>query len=196
MKELLRSRAVTARDELGEDERKVKSALITGLAWSVPELVAASTVMMYASAKSEVDTWNLIFSSLKAGKRIGLPVTDGPKIMAVEFKPDIKLVSGRFGIPEPDPRKSQIVQEDDLDLVIVPGVAFDRQGNRLGYGAGYYDRFLKGLKHRPLLIALAFDVQIMDEIPAEDHDVPLDLIVTESEIIDCRFERSSDNNRY
>jgi 5-formyltetrahydrofolate cyclo-ligase len=96
------------------------------------------------------------------------------------------LQSARFGLLEPERDVGLMVEPDDLDLVIVPGVAFDRRGNRLGFGGGYYDRFFE--RCNATRVGLAYAFQVVDDIPAEDHDVKIDWLVTEDEVILCQKE--------
>ena len=99
--------------------------------------------------------------------------------------PDRDLFPGFKGIREPDPDSLRQLSADDLDLIIVPGVAFDSSGNRLGMGKGYYDRFLKHLRPSALKIALAFENQIVASIPWDDNDIKMDMIITEERVIYC-----------
>jgi 5-formyltetrahydrofolate cyclo-ligase len=94
-----------------------------------------------------------------------------------------ELKSGYMGIPEPSLPDERLVNLNEIDIVIIPGAAFDYSGNRLGYGAGYYDILLSGRKRRMPVIALAYEEQIVDSIPAEDHDVKVDMIVTDKRVI-------------
>ena len=89
------------------------------------------------------------------------------------------LCCGCFGIPEPRKSKIKRFNKKNLDLVIVPGVVFDRGCNRIGFGHGYYDKFLRGLSTKTKTIGLAYDFQIVDKLKAEKHDIPVDIIITE-----------------
>ena len=132
----------------------------------------AKTVMIYMPIKGEADVTGLL-----GDEKIFLtPVTEGdeisPSVVNGEF------VTGSFNVPEPCDR--QIFDKDKIDIVLVPGVAFDKCGNRMGYGKGYYDRFLKDMK--ALKIGVCHSFQLRDNVPNEEHDVKMDMIVTEREV--------------
>ena len=125
----------------------------------------------------------MIRRALAAGKRVVLPKVKGKELGLFEIKNfDRDISSGAWGIPEP--RESAPAGLAEVDVVIVPGAAFDEQGNRLGYGAGFYDKLLSEFK-KPT-IALAFEEQIAPKVPADPHDVPVKKIVTEKRIINAR----------
>lgn len=161
----------------------------------MPEFRCAKTVMFYVSFRSEVETEKMIRNALDVRKRVVIPVVDGEEIVAAEIKNFKKeLTKGSFGIREPKKEFRGRVDQKEIDLVIVPGVVFDKRGGRLGYGRGYYDRFLRsksirlrmGRSHQCAVIGLAFDLQIAEKIPLVEKDVRVDKIVTESGIIDCK----------
>ena len=141
-------------------------------------------MFLYVSKEDEVDT-NAIMQFFFLNKRVFfVPFIKGDKIFFSQISSTSQLEKGTFNIFEP---KQKIPTEEKPDIVIVPGVAFDRKGNRLGRGKGYYDKFLKNVSC--LKIGLTFDFQILDIIPIDDWDVPVDIIITEKEIIDCRKNR-------
>lgn len=152
----------------------------------------SSVIMAYIPIKNEVRTELIMNTGLSSGKTVLLPrVIDAERMEAVPVKnPDSDLRKGSMGIMEPHP---SIPAFDPLsiDLVILPGVAFDRKGRRLGFGAGYYDRFITRLRKDCVLLAPAYGFQVLDHIPADDYDKPADMIVTEMETIHvspkCRF---------
>lgn len=133
----------------------------------------AKNVMIYLPVKNEVDVSLLINDS---DKNFLVPVMEGDDIYACHLTMQLKI--GRFGICEPVERVK--MEKNEIDIVIVPGVAFDRNFNRMGYGKGYYDRFLKDMK--ALKIGVCHSFQLVDEIPSEPHDIKMDMIVTEREI--------------
>jgi len=151
--------------------------------------------MFYVSFRSEVKTEKMIRNALNLGKRVAVPIVDREKIMVSEIK-NLKeeLTKGSLGLREPKKEFRRRVDQKKIDLVVVPGVVFDRTGGRLGYGRGYYDRFLRsssialrmGRSAHCALIGLAFDLQIARKIPLVGKDVRVDKIVTESGIIDCK----------
>jgi 5-formyltetrahydrofolate cyclo-ligase len=149
--------------------------------FQLPEFRAAETVLFYASMKSEVETHAMIRQALAAGKRVVLPKVTGKDLTLVEitdFDRDVR--PGAWGIPEPDPGTP--VELKDIGLIIVPGAVFDERGNRIGYGAGYYDKLLA--QYRGMTAALAFECQIVPSVPADPHDVPIRKIVTETRVIE------------
>ncbi len=136
--------------------------------------------MFFAAFRSEVETGPMIRHALASGKRVILPKVKGKELGLFEVKNFDRDVSpGAWGIPEP--RESSPARLDKIDLIIVPGAAFDEQGNRLGYGAGYYDKLLPSFKGTT--VALAFEEQIVSKVPADPHDVPVRKIVTEKRVI-------------
>lgn len=148
----------------------------------LPEFQAARTVMFFASFRSEVDTLTMVKAALSAGKRVILPKVKGKELALFEIA-DLErdTLPGAWGIPEPLERHP--VPVETADLMIVPGLAFDQKGNRLGYGAGFYDRILPHY-HRTT-VALAFEVQIVPAVPVTDLDIPVHKIVTEARTITC-----------
>ncbi len=143
--------------------------------------------MFFASFRSEVETGPMIRRALASGKRIILPKVAGKELFLFEIRDfDKDVSSGAWGISEP--RGTARVRLDDIDIIIVPGAAFDRQGNRIGYGAGFYDRLLAEFK-KPT-IAIAFEEQIVPALPADPHDVPMKKIVTEKRVIEAVRVRS------
>ncbi len=137
---------------------------------------------LYASFGSEVNTWPLIGQALLEGKIVALPRTY-PKKKELVFHRVFclsELVPGPYGLLEPPERNPQLGPEE-LDLIVVPGLAFDYQGHRLGYGGGFYDRLLGA--SRLLKVALAFSFQVLPEIPHQEHDLRVDLIFTEKEVL-------------
>jgi 5-formyltetrahydrofolate cyclo-ligase len=152
-------------------------------AWSV--FKDAHCVACYVSIDNEVDTRRLIISALDMGKQVCVPVTQKKSVMHFQLISGLdELLPTRFGLLEPVFQAEKIVVPDDLDLVIVPGLAFDRQGNRLGFGGGFYDRFLTRCSATRMGLAYAF--QVVDVVPIENHDVQMDRLVTEDEVILCR----------
>lgn len=141
----------------------------------------AHTIFAYISHLNEVDTRPCIEPHLLE-KTFVLPSTKGEHIQLVRLRSFDELKVGEFGIYEPaDP--TAVHAHEDIQLAIIPGVAFDLNGNRVGYGGGYFDRFLK--KINCTTIALAYEFQIVDQVPTEPYDVPVDYIVTERRIITC-----------
>jgi 5-formyltetrahydrofolate cyclo-ligase len=172
----VRRSVLAARDALGEAERVARSAAIHDRSLALPELEPARTVMLYWSFGSEVATGPLIDRLHDLGTIIALPRIRGPQhLEAVAFEPGDPLRETSFGAREP--AEGAVFDPGSIDVVVPPGVAFDRSGRRVGYGGGFYDRFLPMLGPAVPRIALAFDVQLVDELPAGGFDLPVDVIV-------------------
>lgn len=145
------------------------------LAW--PAYRKARTVMAYVSIGSEVETDELLQAVLADGKRLALPRCEGNGIMHAKEAQSLDVLRrGTLGILEP-PQDAPTVRRADIGLVLVPGVVFDRQGNRMGQGAGYYDRFLSGFEG--MTCGLAYSVQVVDNLLPKPHDIPVRALVTE-----------------
>ena len=151
----------------------------------LPEFRNAGTIMFYLSKENEVETRPMITGAIKQNKTVCVPKTDVIKheIYPVAIK-DIQrdLLPGTFGIDEPVLDQKNVIPADKIDLIIVPGIAFDHQGGRLGWGKGFYDKFLARARKAPK-IGLAFDAQITEGLPYNDNDIFMDYIITESQII-------------
>lgn len=180
MKKSLRKQVLDARHHLTPAERRAMSSRIEQRLFELPEFQKAALILFYASFQSEVETHFMIRRALSEGKRVALPRINEKELELLVITNFDKDVSpGSWGIPEPD--QGDLVSVQDLGLIVVPGAAFDEQGNRLGYGAGYYDKLLA--QYQDMTAALAFELQIVPQVPADPHDVPMKKIVTEKRII-------------
>lgn len=188
MKDKLRKKRKKCRDGLDEKERLKKSKEIKKNLVELPEFKSAETVLFYSSIKSEVETEGMIKEALEI-KNVTLPVTNSlfRTLNPFRIKKYSELEPGTFGVLEP--KQEEPVPKEEIDLVIVPGVVFDLNGHRIGYGEGYYDNFLSKLSDASK-VGLSFEVQLVEEIPAEPHDVKLNKIVTEKRVIDCDDKKS------
>ncbi len=139
----------------------------------------AEAIMIYQSIKSEAPTEKLIEKMLASGKRVFVPVTGGKEILGAEIFSDTRYIKGAFGIPEPECFRE--VNKKEIDMILVPGLLFSEKGGRLGYGGGYYDRFLSDFSG--IKIGLAFDKQLIKAFPLEKHDILMDYILTEKGLI-------------
>jgi len=195
LKKEIRRQIISQRLALSPGEVILKSEKISNLIIGLPEWRHALTVMVYLAFRQEVDTASLISQALAAGKQAVVPVClENPRRLLASrlLNTEEDLAPGAWGILEPKPESLRPVDPAEIDLVLVPGVAFDRSGNRLGYGAGYYDRFLRSLTHRAKAVALAYQLQVFEHIEADEHDFPVDFVVTEEGVIDCSiFRRNS-----
>jgi 5-formyltetrahydrofolate cyclo-ligase len=169
---------------------RAKSAAIWERLSVMPEFAGAARLFLYISTMKEVDTHGLIRQLLAMGRELSVPCFERATrryIPSVLHDFDTDLATGKFGILEPTLGAVRPAAAEEIDVVLVPGLAFDETGSRLGHGLGYFDRLLRqtsGVK-----IALAFNFQILDEVPAEAHDVRMDFIVTETRVVNPRANR-------
>jgi 5-formyltetrahydrofolate cyclo-ligase len=177
----LRQQTKKKRDCLTRERIIRYSALVMkNLKKAVP-IAPGSVVLAYISTQSEVRTGPFIKSLIKAGCKVYAPCVRGIHIVPTMIN-DVKMKRGSYGIMEPSGGKT-LRDYKKLDLVIIPGIAFDAHGNRIGFGKGYYDRFLKKIPKKVLKAGVAFECQMVPEIAAENHDINMDLVVTERAVI-------------
>jgi 5-formyltetrahydrofolate cyclo-ligase len=178
-KRILRVRNAMTREEIAAGSCAIVKRLIT-----LEQIQRASTLMVYLGFGSEALVDDLIRWGWGAGKRIAVPLCSpvGRRLVACRIDGFDELETGHYGIREPKADRLRPVPQGEIDAVVVPAVAFDRRGHRIGYGGGYYDRFLPAMPRVPR-IGAAFARQIVAEIPAAPHDATVDRIVTEQEII-------------
>ena len=145
-----------------------------------------STLFIYVNFRSELETLELIQLCLSQGKRVAVPLVDASAVSMIPLQiqdPEKDLVPGYYGIPEPDPQKSLRVAAREIDAAIIPGSVFDINGGRLGYGGGYYDRFLVNDAPQAKRVGFAFEMQVIENVPVQPHDQPLDILITEKRIV-------------
>ena len=186
-KAIIRKEVLRKRDAISADARKSKDLSIKEKIFQLPEFQHSSTIFYFASFRSEVDTINQIKDALAFGKRVVVPKVNAKtrELDLYEIRGLSELKPGCMGIPEPDLPDERRVDINEVDLVIMPGAAFDAEGNRIGYGAGFYDKLLSRLRKKVPLIAIAFEEQMTDSIPSEPHDVRVHKIVTDVRVIEC-----------
>ena len=164
-----------------EEERLRKSKRIQEKLFSTPEFQSANTILFYASFDGEVETFNMMKQAQRLGKKIVLPsIIKDQKKMILSLVRDLEkeLIDGPYGIKQPGFASLRPVDLKEIDLAIVPGVAFDKKNNRLGRGAGYYDRFLADLPLGIPTFGLAFDFQITPRLPHQKpHDIPVSRVI-------------------
>lgn len=183
MKNQLKESMLEKRNSLPKGEILEKSAQIQKNLFNLQQYKKSKAVMFFVSINSEAYTHEMIRESLK-DKAVVVPKVMHHEIEAsliIDF--DNLVPSGKFGILEPI--ETMNIAYKNIDVVLVPGIAFDIEGHRVGYGFGYYDKFLAKVP-KAVKIGLAFDFQIVDKIPREQHDVPVDIIVTEKRVVECR----------
>lgn len=164
-------------------DRTWREAQIINHLTRLPLWQLARQPLIYVSCRDEVGTHSLIQERLQRGEPVWIPYCEESHLRVFQLQSWDQLISGRFGVLEPRPelRATSASQGEyaELDVVVTPGVAFDRLGNRLGYGAGFFDRLLAQCIDA-VPIGLAFDCQIVNQVPVESHDRQLDLVLTES----------------
>jgi 5-formyltetrahydrofolate cyclo-ligase len=186
-----RDRAGAARNRLRPAARKRASTEAALNLLALTELAAARCLLAYFALPAEIDPLPASTALRRTGLTIAYPRIESPGVLGVHAVDDEQdLVSGSFGLSQPR-EDAAVVELARVDAVIVPGLAFDDRGRRIGYGGGYYDRLLPRLRPDCLRIGLAFDEQILAEIPAEPHDATVDLIVTQTRVIRPSNQRTA-----
>lgn len=184
----LRKAVLKKRMSLSDIEVLDKSQRIIHTIFNLDKFKNSKNIMCYIDFKKEVSTKRLITEAIAMGKQVSVPyitdIKDQNNIMVAAIIRDYELLEkGTYGIYAPQKEGLISMDPNSIDLIIVPGVAFDLNMNRIGYGAGYYDRFLRLLRPDCLKVGIAFEIQIIDEIPIETFDIQLDHIVTEDRVI-------------
>ncbi|MFM2094685.1 MAG: hypothetical protein RIS70_1809 [Planctomycetota bacterium] len=184
LKKDIREKAHAARN--AQENKDELSRQIVDRFVGLPEFAKATTVMFYVDVRSEVRTRQHLPEALASGKRIVIPYCVDGELELFHLESMDELSLGMYRILEPKPElravASKRVQIEELDLIMVPGVAFDRRGGRSGHGKGYYDKLLEHARPDTPLVALAFECQMFDEVPMQDHDVFMDKVITEAAV--------------
>lgn len=178
IKKEARKNIIKKRDELGKEAKKIMDDKIIKKLINSEEYNKARGIFTYIGFGSEIDTKIIIEDALKLGKEVYVPKIFNKEMILIRIDSLENLVKSSYGILEP------IGEENDfdinkLDLIVMPGVAFDEEFNRLGYGAGYYDKFLDKNNLKCSKIALAYELQVLDNLEVEEHDKKVDQIITE-----------------
>jgi 5-formyltetrahydrofolate cyclo-ligase len=184
-KAALRRQLLAQRARLAPADMARYSTAIATYVCALPAFCNSQTVMVYMALPQEVQTMPIIAHARQARKRIAVPVVRAQELVAVALSEDpAQLRRGRFGILEPSGTPS-IIPPQEIGCIVVPGVAFDRCGGRLGFGKGYYDRFLGQLPATTYRCGLAFGIQVVPCVPQAPHDICMHGIVTEQGCIPC-----------
>lgn len=183
-KRALRRAILADRDALSGAERAARSEAIVDRLLGLDEAAGAERVLAFWSFGSEVDTAPLIDRLRSRGATVALPRVEDGDVVPVVWTPGSSVAATSFGSMEPADGRVLVARE--LDLIVVPGVAFDRSCHRVGYGGGFYDRLLASTPGGTNAVAIAFGVQVVDEVPSGPFDRPVDAIVTEDEVFRCR----------
>jgi 5-formyltetrahydrofolate cyclo-ligase len=187
-KSQLRTALLKKRDAIPAEVRRAKDRLIRDRLLSLDEIKGANLIFFFASFRSEVDTLEPMRSLLAEGRRVVLPkvARENHLLLLYEVKGLEELVPGYMGIPEPSVlTEERAVAVNEIKAVVIPGAGFDREGNRIGYGGGYYDRLLSSLGRNVPVIAPAYEEQVVDSVPSEPHDIKVSMIVTDRRVIQC-----------
>jgi 5-formyltetrahydrofolate cyclo-ligase len=193
----LRKQILGSRDLMSASERHEKSGSAVKNFWSLPQIKHWSTLFIYVNFRSELETLELIQLCLSQGKRVVVPLVDASAVSMIPLQiqdPEKDLVPGYYGIPEPDPQKSRPVAAREIDAAIIPGSVFDINGGRLGYGGGYYDRFLVNDAPQAKRVGFAFEMQVIENVPVQPHDQPLDILITEKRIVNITHKTKEPSN--
>ena len=187
----LRKNILAARDKIPQSSQDRWSKDVFALLIAHTTVKQANHILIYVHFRSEVQTILAIEHLLAQGKTVSVPLTlkDQQQIIAVAITdPDSQLIPGYYGILEPTPTvvAAATVNPADIDTVIIPGSVFDTSGGRLGYGGGFYDRFLALDAPQASRVALAYNLQLITKVPVQPHDQCMDYIITEQQIYDCQ----------
>jgi 5-formyltetrahydrofolate cyclo-ligase len=193
MKQSLRQSIIAARQNLAAADRAACGRAITARLSALTSYRGASTVLAYMSFGAEFETAAWVQQALQDNKQVLLPrVNRASKELDLYLIRDLQsdLAPGAWDIPEPVPERCSMVKAlHEVDFILLPGVAFTRDGSRLGYGGGFYDKLIARMPHQPVLVAAAFGMQLVTEIPQEATDRKVEWLVTENETIHCVAQR-------
>jgi 5-formyltetrahydrofolate cyclo-ligase len=190
-KRLLRNDILKKRCMMAVEEVNDKSLRIIDRIVGLGCFKECESIMCYMSIRNEVNMELFIEKCILSGKKVSIPLVDrepGNKgqLIAFEIKNAAKdTIRGTYDILEPDRQKCVEVKANEIDMVVVPGLAFDMYGYRIGYGAGYYDMFLKEVRADCIKLGAAYEMQLVEQIDKEAHDVPVDILVTENRLVKC-----------
>jgi len=185
----IRKTIVQKREELGDIEKDEKSLAIAQRLFGMDGFKKSKTVFCFLSTSSEVQTGRIIRESLRLGKQVLVPLLDpGEKNLKASriLSMDIDFVIGGCGVRQPAPKFRDIVPFSNIDFVVVPGLAFDNFGNRIGYGGGFYDKFFKKITRDVNRVAVSYDFQLFNLVPHSDLDEPVHFLITETKALRCR----------
>jgi len=185
----IRKMIVQKREELGGLEKEEKNIAIAQRLFGMDEFKKSKTIFCFLSTSFEVQTERIILESLRLGKQVLVPLLDpgGENLKASRIPSmDIDFVIGEYGVRQPAPKFRNIVPFSNIDFVVVPGLAFDSLGNRIGYGGGFYDKFFKKITGNVSRVAVGYDFQLFNLVPHSDLDEPVHFLITETKALRCR----------
>lgn len=177
----LRSRMRSVRALVPASARAERARAATLRVLDLAEYVGAQTIVGFSAIQKEIDPAELLAGARASGKRVGLPRVVGDLLELHEFRDVSELEEGSFGVLEPA-ASAPVIAAADVDLVVVPGLAFDARGHRLGYGRAFYDRLLPGMP-KAFRLGFAYDFQVVMELPDDAHDIPMHAVVTDLRVL-------------
>jgi 5-formyltetrahydrofolate cyclo-ligase len=177
----LRSRMRSLRAVMPASAREERSRAAAERVRALPEFERASVVVGFSAIQGEIDPAQLLAAARDAGKTVGLPRVEDERLVLHVVGDVSELEEGAFGVLEPA-ASAPLLEPGSIDLVIVPGLAFDVRGHRIGYGRAFYDRLLPGMT-RAFRVGLAYDFQVLMELPIGPHDVPLHAVVSDKQVL-------------
>ena len=187
-KNAIRQDIIQKRGELGDLEKNEKSLAISKRLFGMDEFKKSKTVFCFLSTFFEVQTEKIIRESLRLGKQVLVPLLDpeGKNLQASRIPSmDIDFMIGKYGIKQPTLKLRDMVSFSNIDFVVVPGLAFDNIGNRIGYGSGFYDKFFKKISSGVTRVAVSYDFQLLNLVPHSDLDEPVHFLITETQALRC-----------
>jgi 5-formyltetrahydrofolate cyclo-ligase len=180
-KDAFRTEMRAVRSAIPADVRASRSRMIADRLLAIPEIERTRRCLTFLSFGSEVSTQPVLAGLRSRGVSVAVPVLDGGEMQAVELRDGARLVPSSYGAMEPEERAA--VRPEEIDLVVAPGLAYDRSGRRLGYGGGYFDGFLRRVRSDCAVAGVCFAEQVVDEVPAGPDDVAVGLVVSDAEVI-------------
>lgn len=185
-KEQIRKEVVKILGDVNGKMREEKTRSIENRLFEFANFLEARIALLYVAGDNEVPTQNIVKRSYLYNKIVVLPLFDSERCKVTTFKvdnPDKDLILGGRGVLEPNPARCKPVPIQRIDIAVIPGLAFDEKGVRIGTGQGFYDRFIPELSATTRKVALAFEEQIIPQAPTEPHDKHVDIIITDKRII-------------
>lgn len=196
-KKLLRRDILEIRDTFTPEDVEENSCLVFQRIKAMEEYKNSQTIMVYVSFANEIDTFAFIQEMIEEGKRVVTPICNfkdrSMKLAVTRTFPE-GFKTTNFGILELPKDHPEWVENEDVDLIITPGVAFTRDGKRLGYGGGFYDRLLAKKRHDTKTVCPIYEEFVLEDLPTDKYDLPVDYVVTKSEVIDTSKERRRANH--
>lgn len=188
-KKLLRNQVRHSLQEIDSEQFKLSSLHIKENLFREPSIIKGKTIAITIANKREVDTREIIETLWELKKKVVVPKCNpmNRSMNFYEIENFTQLENVYMDLQEPKPECTKLVPREKIDCIIVPGIVFDKKGYRIGYGGGYYDRYLA--QYKGMLISLAFNIQVTESVPVESYDIPVDLLITETERIDCAENR-------